>query len=711
MNKDMTSSLVLSFFGTPQVILPNGQTARFAVDNSLLLLAYLAFDPHKSHRREELAALFYPDHVEKQASQNLRQTLMRLRRTLADQQVDPPYLLSTIQSLQFNPASHYWLDVSEFEALIDATQQHRHRRLEACRDCMAQLAQAVELYRGEFLASMGRREDTPLVDWAETTRDYLQRKAVNALQTLARHHLARQQFAELTNYTTRLLQIDALDEDALRLQMQALALRGERNQALKRYRGFRDKLLAELDVEPAPETVKLARAIQSGQTSHLKLQHFQRSDRLLTFQKVSASALPNTLVPFVDREVESKEIARYLASQDCRLITLVGPGGIGKSRLAMRAAADDGPGWTDGAWIVSLDGVAASDLEATLANALGIATNRHSRVRAQLYDHLREKEILIVLDNFERLMDRADLVKSLLDYAPYLKVMVTSREQLGIRGEQVILVRGLDYPDDNDLGSLSEEEIEGWPQQYSAVQLFVENARRVRPGFMLSPDNLPAIVRICQLVDGLPLAVELASVWVRIFSCDEILARLEQDLDLLRRRTSDVPDRHASMRAVFEYSWEMLPEEARAIVAKLSVFRGGFTLDAAEKIMGATPRHLAMLSDKSLLRRQDSKRLELYPPLRQYALEKLAQDPNLAEEVARRHCTYYLAFAAKQAQALNGKPNGASIEIQRELGNIDAAWRWAAANNYLEELIRDLPDLARYSESNGAGGHANVTRS
>jgi DNA-binding SARP family transcriptional activator len=160
MNKDISNSLVLSFFGTPQIILPNGQTARFAVDNSLLLLAYLAFDPHKAHRCEELAALFYPDHVEKQASQNLRQTLTRLRPTVADKQADPPYLLSTIQTLQFNPASSYWLDVSEFEVRIDATQQHRHRRLEVCRDCMAQLAQAVELYRGDFLASMGRREDT-----------------------------------------------------------------------------------------------------------------------------------------------------------------------------------------------------------------------------------------------------------------------------------------------------------------------------------------------------------------------------------------------------------------------------------------------------------------------------------------------------------------------------------------------------------------------
>ncbi|MCB0162747.1 MAG: AAA family ATPase [Anaerolineae bacterium] len=698
----MSDPLKLSFLGTPQVILPTGEAARFAVDNALLLLAYLALDPAKAHRREELAAMFYTDSTEKQASQNLRQTLKRLRQTIKDDDDSRAYLLCTIQTLQFNAASSLWLDVNDFKALITATQQHRHRRLEACRDCMAQLAQAVALYRGDLLQGIGRREDSPLVDWLETTRDNLQRQVVNALHALARHHLARRQFAETEQCTTRLLHFDALDEEALRLQMHTLVLRGERNQALKRYRQFRNKLQAELDLEPAPETVKMARAIQAGNTPQLKLIQFQRNDRLLTYQKVSASALPNILVPFVGRETELQQITRYLASQDCRLITLVGPGGVGKTRLAMRAAADDAPEWIHGAWLVSLDDVSPDDLETTIAGALGLSA-RHNRLRARLYDHLREKELLLLLDNFEQLMSRTNLVKSLLDYAPDLKIIVTSREQLGIRGEQVIQVNGLKFPTGNELSPLALDEAAwpDWSQTYSAVQLFLENGRRVNPGFWLGEHNLPSIIRICQQVAGLPLAIELASAWVRIFSCDEIAARLEQNLTLLRRRTTDVPGRHASMEAVFEHSWSLLPDEGREALRKLAIFRGKFSLEAAERIAGISPDHLAMLIDKSLLRRQGAVYFDLHPLLRQYAFAKLAQHPPLSQEMARQHGGYYLNQAATWADLYGHMPDEDLADLQFELENIDAAVQWASTTHQLTDFIRQWPGLAHFLEQRG----------
>ncbi|HRV92825.1 MAG TPA: BTAD domain-containing putative transcriptional regulator [Anaerolineae bacterium] len=696
----MSDPLKLSFLGTPQVTLPTGETAKFTVDNALLLLAYLVLNPSKAHRREELAALFYTDSTEKQASQNLRQTLKRLRQTIKDDGDPRTYLLGTIQSLQFNTASQYWLDVNEFNALIAATQQHRHRRLEACRDCMAQLAQAVELYRGDLLEGIGRRDDSPLIDWLETTRDNLQRKVVLALHALARHYLARRQFAETEQCTTRLLHFDALDEEALRLQIHTLVLRGERNQALKRYRQFRNKLQAELDLEPSPETVKMARAIQAGNTPQLRLLQFQRSDRLLTYQKVSASALPNILVPFVGRGTELQQIARYLASQDCRLITLVGPGGVGKTRLAMRAAADDAPEWIHGAWLASLDDVAPADLEVTIAGALGLAT-RHNRLRARLYDHLREKELLLLLDNFEQLMSRTNLVKSLLDYAPDLKIIVTSREQLGIRGEQVIQVKGLKFPNVNEISALDEAALPDWSQTYSAIQLFLENARRVSPGFWLGPHNLPAVTQICQQVAGLPLAIELASAWVRIFSCDEIATRLEQNLTLLRRRTTDVPGRHASMEAVFEHSWNLLSDEGRDVLRKLAIFRGKFSLEAAETVALASPDHLAMLLDKSLLRRQGSVYFDLHPLLRQYAFAKLAQRPQLSQEMAQQHGAYYLNRAATWADLYGQMPDEDLADIQIKLENIDAAVQWATTTQQLETFIQQWPGLAHFLDLRG----------
>lgn len=696
----MQNPLKLSLLGTPRVILPTGEAARFTVDNALLLLAYLALNPAKAHRREELAALFYTDSTEKQASQNLRQTLKRLRQTIKDDDDPRIYLLGTIQSLQFNAGSPYWLDVNEFQALIASTQQHRHRRLEACRDCMAQLAQAVELYRGDLLEGIGRRDDSPLVDWLETTRHNLQRQAVNALHALARHYLARRQFAQTEQCTTRLLHLDALDEEALRLQMHTLVLRGERNQALKRYGQFRHKLQAELDLEPAPETVKMARSIQAGDTPQLKLLQFQRSDRLLTYQKVSASALPNILVPFVGRETELQQIARYLASQDCRLITLIGPGGVGKTRLAMRAAADDAPEWIHGAWLASLDDVAPADLEATIAGALGLTT-RHNRLRARLYDHLREKELLLLLDNFEQLMSRTNLVKSLLDYAPDLKIIVTSREQLGLRGEQVVQIKGLKFPHAHELSAQDESVWPDWGQSFSAVQLFLENARRVSPGFYLGPHNLPAITHICQQVAGLPLAIELASAWVRIFSCDDIAARLEQNLTLLRRRTTDVPGRHASMEAVFEHSWNLLPDDGRDALRKLAVFRGKFSLDAAERIAEISPDQLAMLIDKSLLRRQGAVYFDLHPLLRQYAFAKLAQRPELSQEMARQHGGYYLNQAATWADLYGHMPDEDLADLQLELENIDAAVQWAAATQQLAAFMQQWPGLARFLDVRG----------
>lgn len=701
----MSNSLKLSFLGPPEVILPRGEPARFAVDNSLLLLAYLALDPQKAHRREELAALFYLDSSEKQASQNLRQTLKRLRQTLEDDNDPRLYLLGTIQTLQFNAASPCWLDVTEFQRLVTTTQQHRHRRLEACRDCMAKLAQAVILYRGDFLAGIGRRDDSPLVDWLETTRHNLQRQVINALQALARHHLARRQLTETEQYTTRLLHLDALDEEALRLQLHTLALRGERNQALRRYRQFRDKLQVELELEPVPETVKMARAIQAGTMPQLKLLQFQRSDRLLTFQQVAASALPNVLVPFVGREPELQQIARYLASQDCRLITLVGPGGVGKTRLAMRAAADDAPEWLHGAWLAALDDVAPPELEATVARALGL-TPPPNRLRAELFDHLRDKELLLLLDNFEQFMSRVDLVKSLLDYAPDIKIMVTSREQLGLRGEQVVQVEGLAFPGDSDLHRLDEAVLPTWSQTYSAVQLFAENARRVSPAFTLDLPNVRAITRICRLVAGLPLAIELASAWVRIFSCDEIGNRLEQNLNLLRRRTSDVPGRHASMEAVFEHSWQLLPAEGRDILRKLAIFRGPFSLDAAEKIAETTPEQLALLSDKSLLRRQGPAHFDLHPLLRKYAFAKLAQSPPLLREMALKHGTHYLSLAARE-EIFDDRPTitGPVFDFRLERENIDSAVQWATTNRRLEDFVQQLPGLTRFLEVR----HANVT--
>ncbi|MBI4772037.1 MAG: hypothetical protein HY784_16880 [Chloroflexi bacterium] len=547
---------------------------------------------------------------------------------IGDETAAPPYLLSTQTTLQLNPASAFGLDLAEFDAMIAAAQRHPHRSLSACRDCMAQLARAVALYRGDFLSGVGLRQEAGL-EWLQVARDDLRRKKLWALRTLAAYYLKRQQFDECGVCMAGLLQLDALDEDALRLEMRLLTLQNQRPLALRRFHAFKRQLLAELDVAPSPETFRLAEAIRSGQPPHNLSEKRQRKDTLLTLQDFSAAALPNVLMPFVDRQAELAQITRLLSSRDHRLITLTGPGGVGKTRLAMRAAADDAPAWADGAWLVLLDDVSATrDLADMLIQALGIPVGDTLPRRFQIYNFLRDKELLLVVDNFERMVAQAEVVKSLLDHAPQVKVIAASRQRLGIRGEQVIEVRGLDFPRPNDFRLWSQAELASLPAQYGAVQLFVENARRLHPGFTLDGQNAEAVVRICQQLDGLPLGIELASSWVRVFPCREILDRIEQNVDFLKTRDCDVPARHASLRAVFEYSWELLSPEERHALKQATVFRDGFAPATIADMVGVDSRLLAMLRDKSMLQEVPGGRLGIHPLLHHYVAEKLSQNPD-----------------------------------------------------------------------------------
>ncbi len=627
-----TKRLELCFLGAPHVILPDGKQAHFVVANSLMLLTYLAMDVLNPQRRDELAAMIYPDHTEKQASVNLRQTLLRLRRAIGDNTRSQPYLLISQSAMQFNTASSYWLDVAEFEVKIATAQHHRHRRLQACRDCMTQLAQAVALYRGDFLEGVILYHDSRMSDWLEATRNDLRQKVVWALHTLASYYLQRQQFDESTACAAQLLRMDTLDEEALRIEMEALTIKKQRNLAMQRYHEFKARLLATLDVVPEPETIELAQAIRSGQPMESLQGKKQHKDTLLTLQDFSAAALPGILTPFIGHQAELTQITKLLSSQDYRLITLIGPGGVGKTRLAMRAAADDALAWNDGVWLSLLGDTSASyTLEDTLMNALGIKINDSRHRRYQIYDFLRDKEMLLVLDNFESQIERADFVKSLLDHAPRLKIIATSRQRLGIRGEQVILVRGLDFPRQSNGDAIIQNGSESEWMKYGAVQLFVEHARCINPAFSLNAQNIAAIVDICQQVDGLPLGIELAADWTNVFSCQEIMEHLKQNVDILKNFRRDAPPRHVSLRVVFDYSWRLLSPEERQVVKKLSVCKNGVAAEFIIQMSKAGPGLLSSLTDKSMLQEFPTGNLGLHPLLRPYAAEKLAQEPMIEE--------------------------------------------------------------------------------
>ena len=403
--------------------------------------------------------------------------------------------------------------------------------------------------------------------------------------------------------------------------------------------------------------------------------------------------------PLVGRAAELAELAALLADPSCRLVTLTGPGGIGKTRLSIETASRHAAAFSDGAAFVPLAAVATPDLVApAIANALGFDFYGTSDPASQLRDYLRDKSLLLVLDNFEHLIagpadgagQSADLLVDIVQHSPGVKLIVTSRERLNLQGEWVFELHGLSLPRSEQVPDFDE---------IGAVALFLQAARRARAGFTITPAERACVARICRLVEGMPLAIELAAAWVRVLPCNEIAAEIERTIDFLAASARDVPARHRSLRAVFEHSWNLLADDERATLLTLSVFRGGFRREAAEWVAGATLPLLTALVDKSLLRRSGSGRYDLHELVRQYAAAQLESDLGQHAAVRDRHSGYYLTLVQHREKLLKRARQRAVIdELVTEIDNIRLAWEWAARHARASDLRRALRGLSWFYE-------------
>lgn len=406
------------------------------------------------------------------------------------------------------------------------------------------------------------------------------------------------------------------------------------------------------------------------------------------------SNLPAAVTPFLGREEELAELARLLADPKLRLLSVIGPGGMGKTRLAVECARREMAQYPDGVFFAALAPLqAVEDLLPAIAAATGFSFLTDARTpQQQLFDYLREKALLLVLDNFEHLIDGAELVHELLQAAPRLRVLATSRERLRLSGETVFLLDGMDFPDWETPSDLN---------TYSAVGLFLQSARFARPDFTLHPDDLPHIVRLCRLVDGVPLGIVLAAAWVEVLSVAEIAAEIERSLDFLTSDLRDLPERQRSLRAVFDHSWRLLSDDEQSIFRQMAIFRGGFTRQAAEEVVGAGLPLLTALLNKSLIQRTEAGRYELHELVRQYAAEKLNLDPT-SPAVGERHARYYLALLHRQMDDLSGRQLQSRLAaVTADLENIRAGWMWAAEKGESALIGSTLESLCRYYEWQG----------
>jgi predicted ATPase/predicted Ser/Thr protein kinase len=403
--------------------------------------------------------------------------------------------------------------------------------------------------------------------------------------------------------------------------------------------------------------------------------------------------LPLPTTPFVGRAPEIKDIITRLSRANCQLLTLVGAGGMGKTRLSLEVAGRVAPDFADGVSFVPLAPLTSPDLIAgAIADVLHFSFQGDEPPGRQLINYVRDKKMLLVLDNFEHILFGADFVGEILAEARGVKVLATSRENLNLHEEWLFDVGGMRFPDGDQIDDLD---------QYSAVRLFLERAQRAQPDFSLEAEEAN-VIRICRLLDGMPLGLELAAAWLRTLSCAEIIQEISGGIDFLTTSTRNVTERHRSIRAVFDYSWNLLSPREQEAISQLSVFGGGFRRDAALAVAGASLVTLATLTEKSLLRRQADGRYDMHDLLRQYAAEKLAAVAETELECRSRHSAYFTAFLQQRASDLKGVHQLKALdEVREELQNARLAWQWAIEQYDLAALDRALESLYLFYELRG----------
>ncbi|MGB1253279.1 MAG: BTAD domain-containing putative transcriptional regulator [Candidatus Promineifilaceae bacterium] len=676
--------LKIQLFGSFHVVLDGTTITSFRSDAQRVLLAYLAAHRGSHLRRDTLAALLSPDRDNRSARKYLRNRLDRLRQTIGDRVANPPYLHTDRSAIGLTAGDHVWVDVADFRQQVEAVRQHRHRTLAGCTLCLDRLRQVTGLWRGELLAGLNYPSDI-WETWLLAQRAQFRQDAIWALTALGDAHAAQEQWQMLLDVAQKLLGIEPWHEKAHQFAIQAHLRLGDRAAAAAQLARCQTVLWEELGIEPDEATKGLLASTENPPTPPAF---------------ANLHNLPDARMPFFGRKSPLTQVQSLLGNPQNRVVTLVGIGGVGKTRLAQEAGRKLVGSFPDGVWFVPLAGIGeqqtTDQIATAIAQAFSFTFTQTTSPLTQLTNFLRKAELLLILDNLEQIIDdAADVVETLLTRTRHVAILCTSRESLNLVEELVVPLGGLtvaEKPSANKLQSATSP----------AIALFTERARRTDATFTLNDTTLPAVARIGDLVGGSPLGLELAATWTRTRSLEQIVSAIEASADFLSTRRRDMPKRHRSMRAVFNTSWKLLEPDEQLIFAKLTVFRGGFSAEAARTVADATLDDLDLLIEKSLVQRSGN-RYAVHELLRQFGEEQ-------RDEIRpKRFITYYLHLLAKQNKPLiSMQPLAAARLIEQNERNIWQAWQWAldsSADALLNTAVAPLADYyflrGRYFEAEG----------
>ena len=697
--------LSVRLFGSPQ-IRRGSQEVIIQRRKDLALLIYLIVTS-QPHRRDTLATLLWEDQNQAEARSNLRKSLSRLKSILGEN-----VLLTTQDQIHANQDYPMDVDIAQFTLRVKQFHNHRHAYNGAesalCHDCQKALEEAAQIYQADFLAGFSVSDSLVFEEWQFFQTDSLRKDLAEILEQLSRLYESKEEFKTAIEYCRRWLSLDRLNESAHRQLITLYALSGERAAAKRQFEECKRILKEELNAEPEEETLQLFEDLQK------KRPHPQSGKKVIepvpsTIPSKKASHVPVHPAPFIGREKELGEILGVLRESPYRLLTLLGPGGSGKTRLALQVGGtldqEAGMLFQGDVWFVPL--APLTDPKSILdgiAQSLGMARRAGgSDARDAFLSEIRAREMLLILDNFEHLLnpDSIRLITDILSASPRTKILITSRERLDVEGEYVFPVAGLEVPTEEAL--LASRPGNAVFKTFSALQLFEQCAIRVQPDFKVSEENYRSIIEICDAVQGMPLAIELAASWVEIYSPPEIHQEIVRSLDFLQSNWRDLPDRQRSLRVVFDSSWSLLDKTSRPVIKALSVFRSSFTREAAQAISCASVKTLLDLTHKSWIQRLSNGRYQIHELLRQFAFEKLEGEQATFGLVMKQYSNYYAAYAARCWEDMKGANQPRAFSgMEREFDNIHVAWSWLVSQKEMETAIQNmLPILFHYAELRG----------
>lgn len=676
----MSDVLEIQLFGTPRFTWNENVSIRMAGGKSLALWVYLV-TTRQPQARDLLADLLWSEFSNQQARNNLRYILPDLRKTMGD------YLITSTQSIGFNTTLPYRLDVETVSAILS-------KPLTEIKTCALQ--RAVDLYQDEFLAGLRVRNAPRFEDWVRTQREAFHLLLIQGLQELAERYLAAADYLTGLVATQRLLTLEPWHETGHRLSMHYLALTGQRSAALAQFETCRTILADELGLDPSMPTVKLYEQILTGTYGQNAASNVPTAPVILAEEENESEDdqeqpppdtiphnLPAALSKLIGYTDELAYMQTQLTSDACRLLTIIGMGGAGKTHLALEAArqlvagADNVVRFRDGIYFVSLDAIdealsaeaAETAIALAIADAMGYSFRGQAAPQHQLQTYLRSKQLLLILDNVEHLLVGVPLITGLLQHAEKLTILATSREKLDLQGEHLLELHGL-------MGRPTDDHYT-W-QDNAAVALFAYRAQLLDRHFGLNEENLSHIMRVCQLVGGLPLGIELAAQGVNTLDCQTIADEIAQSMDFLLSTRRDSHQRHHTLRAVFNRSWTLLSPLQQMMLARLSLFHPNFSSAAAMGVAGVTLSDLSNLVNKSLVKRNANGGFFLHRSIRQFAREKLYQFEGDDEILEERYVSFYLDCLIQSADVVHSPQwMEAKTKLLQDIDNVKSALRLA----------------------------------